>query len=136
MRLLPVVFAAIVLTSPALAGNIVWRSPASGTLVFAKSPPELAIPDPSEPEPDFGVVYGTVKVRAGTSLFIWPRGPSGFAPTGYLFSSQDLPATLTLDVSLGVIRGKISVAGRCDFSVLVADGSGRSQLVPVAVIVE
>lgn len=135
MRLLPAAVAALIVTSPAFAGEIIWRSPTTGTLTFVQPPPELETPDPNEPI-DFGVSYGVTKVRAGTGLDISPIWPSGGLKTGYSFSSLDLPSTLSLDLSAGLIAGRISLTGTYDFSVTISDGVGQSQTVPVAIIVE
>jgi hypothetical protein len=135
MRLLLVALAALVFSSSAHAGEIIWRSPTTGTLTFVQPPPELETPDPNEPF-DFGVSYGVTKVRAGTSLYTSPIWSSGGLKTGYSFASPDLPSTLSLDLSAGLIRGRISVTGTYDFSVTISDGAGRSQTVPVAIIVE
>lgn len=135
MRLLLVALAALVLSSSAHAGEIIWRSPTTGTLKFVSPPPELEIPDPATPV-DFGISYGSTRVRAGTSLYTSPIWSSGGLKTGYSFSSADLPSTLSLDLSAGLIRGRISVTGTYDFSVTISDGAGRSQTVPVAIIVE
>jgi len=137
MRLLPVVFASFVVMSPALAdaGEIVWRSPTSGTLTFVQPPPELES-DPT-PSADFGITYGAaIKVRPGTPLSFNPLWPSGLPQTGYMFSSPDLPAALSLDLSNGIIRGRIFDAHRYEFSVTISNAAGQSQIVPVAILVE
>ncbi|WP_412064672.1 putative Ig domain-containing protein [Rhizobium sp. SYY.PMSO] len=134
MRLLPVALAALVLSSSAHASEIIWRSPKTGILKFVEPPPELEIPDPVI---DFWVSDGaTTKVRSGTSLAITPIWPAGSPRTGYTFSSPDLPSTLSLDLSNGLIKGRISIAGRYDFSVTISDRQGDSQTVPVGVLVE
>jgi hypothetical protein len=135
MRLLSAVFAALILASPAMAGPFVWRAPTTGTLKFVEPPPELEIPDPATPI-DFGISYGPTRVRSGTSLFISPIFPAGGSPTGYTFTSPDLPASLLLDLSSGLIRGRISIAGRYDFSVTISDGQGHSQTMPVGIVVQ
>ncbi|MBY5484665.1 hypothetical protein HFO87_09290 [Rhizobium leguminosarum] len=135
MRLLPVAFAALIATSHAFAGEIIWRSPTSGTLKFVAPPPELEIPDTSTPI-DFRISYDLTRVRSGTSLFISPVLPAGGSPTGYTFTSTDLPARLSLDPPSGLIRGRISIAGRYDFSVTISDGQGHSQTVPVGIVME
>jgi hypothetical protein len=135
MRLLPAAVAALIVTSPAFAGEIIWRSLITGTLTFVQPPPELETPDPNEPF-DLGVSYGVTKVRPGTSLFISPSWPSGHPKTGYTFASPDLPATLMLDLSTGMISGRIPAAGQYLFSVAISDSSGRSQTIPVTIIVQ
>lgn len=125
--------AALLLAFPVSAGQIVWRSPTTGTLTFP--PPEFEV-DPA-PVIDFGISYGSaVRVRSGTSLFVSPIWPSRGPKTGYFFSSPDLPQSLTLDLSSGSIRGRISAIGIYDFSVAISNDTGQSQTVPVVIIVE
>ncbi|MBB3408522.1 hypothetical protein FHT87_002425 [Rhizobium sp. BK316] len=138
MRLLPTVLAAAMLTSPAFAGQIVFRPVTTGTLQFVAPPPELETPDPVEPqEPDFGVSYGVTNLRAGTTLSISPVWSSGHPQSEVTFASLSaLPTGIVLDMLSGVIRGKIYVPGTYDFSVRVTDGTGAAQMVLVAIIVE
>ncbi|CDZ73255.1 Hypothetical protein NGAL_HAMBI2610_48850 [Neorhizobium galegae bv. orientalis] len=126
--------AALLLPFPVSAGQIVWRAPTTGTLTFVP-PPELEV-DPAPGVVDFGISYGSVRVRSGTGLFISPIWPSKGSKTGYSFSSPDLPQSLTLDLSSGSIRGRMSVAGTYDFSVTITDGTGQSQTVLITVVVE
>ncbi|MBN9981863.1 MULTISPECIES: putative Ig domain-containing protein [Rhizobium] len=134
MRLLLVALAALVFSSSAHAGEIIWRSPRTGTLKFVAPPPELEIHDPATPI-DFGISYGSSRVRVGTSLYISPTWQDGRPQAGLTFTSPNLPATLALDLSSGLVSGRIPVAGQYDLSMVIADSSGRSQTVPVVIIV-
>lgn len=86
------------------AGEIVWRSPTSGTLTAVSDP----VP-PLEPEqPAFNLRYEPLQVVAGTSVVIKPVGDV----TGYSFSlAETLPPGLTLDSVTGRIAGLAVVAG-------------------------
>ncbi|WP_373427975.1 Ig domain-containing protein [Agrobacterium tumefaciens] len=53
-----------------------------------------------------------------------------------MFSSPDLPAALSLDLSNGMIRGRIFDARRYEFSVTISNAAGQSQTVPVTILVE
>ncbi|WP_086082455.1 Ig domain-containing protein [Rhizobium etli] len=134
MRLFPVTLAVFVLSSSAYAAEYIWRSRTTGTLKFVAPPPELEV-HPA-PVADFGISYGSTRVLSGTNLFISPLLLAGGLPTGYTFTSPDLPSMLSLDVSSGLIRGRISVAGRYEFSVVIADSTGRSQSVPIVIVVQ
>ncbi len=138
MRLLLVALAGLVFSSSAHAGEILWRSPTTGTLKFVSPPPELETPDPVEPqEPDLGVSYGVTKVRAGTTLSISPVWSNGHPQSEVTFASLSaLPTGIALDMLSGVIRGKIYTPGTYDFSVRATDGTGRSHMIPVGIIVE
>lgn len=135
MRLLPFALAALVFSSHGHAGEIVWRSPTSGTSQFVPPPPELAV-DPAPVVVDFGISYGSARVRSGTAVSISPIWPSRGSKAGYLFSSADLPNELSLDLFSGVIRGRILAIGIYDFSVAISNDTGQSQTVPVVIIVE
>lgn len=137
MRLLPVALAALVFSSPAHAGEIIWRSPTTGTLKFVSPPPELETPVvPQEPD-NLGASYGVTKVRAGTTLSISPVWSNGHPQSDVTFASLSAPPTgVVLDMLSGVIRGKIFVSGSYDFSIRVTDGAGRAQMIPVRIIVE
>ncbi|MQB35701.1 hypothetical protein DXT97_02560 [Agrobacterium tumefaciens] len=95
--------AAVLLVTDATAGEIVWRSPTSGTLA-ATSEPAL----PTEPEqPAFNLHYEPISVAVGTSVVIKPVGNV----TGFKFSvSQPLPPGLIIDPSTGRIVGVAAVA--------------------------
>jgi hypothetical protein len=63
--------AAILIASSATAGEIVWRSPTSGTLTAVSDP----VTPPTEPEqPAFGIRYEPMQVVAGTSVNVKPVG--------------------------------------------------------------
>jgi hypothetical protein len=128
------ILVAVVLASPLSAGQIVWRASTAGVLKISEPPPELEV-DPA-PVVNFGISYGSTRVRSGTSLSISPICSTCGSKTGYLFSSPDLPSSLTLDVSSGLIRGRIFVARTYDFAITVSDGTGQSQTVPAVIIVE
>lgn len=125
---------ALACAAPVSAGQIVWRSATTGALTFVQPPPELEV-DPA-PAADFGISYGSVRVRSGIAISASPVWPSSGSKTGYSFSIPDLPSSLTLDVSSGLIRGRISATGIYDFSVTILYGMGQSQTVPAAIIVE
>ncbi len=101
---------AILITSSASAGEIVWRSPTSGTLA-AISEPAL----PTEPEqPSSNLYYEPVSVSAGMSVLIKPVGDV----SDYSFSvSQPLPPGLLLESSTGRIVGVAAVVGNHDITV-------------------
>ncbi|MDX0409900.1 hypothetical protein GOC69_03450 [Sinorhizobium medicae] len=64
-----IIAATILIASSASAGEIVWRSPTSGTLTAVSDP----APPPTEPEqPAFGIRYEPISVAAGTSVIIKP----------------------------------------------------------------
>jgi hypothetical protein len=109
--MLKILFAStILITSSASAGEIVWRSPTSGTLV-AISEPAL----PTEPEqPSLNLYYEPVSISAGMSVLIKPVGDV----SSYSFSvSQPLPPGLLLDSSTGRIVGVAAVVGNHDITV-------------------
>ncbi len=103
--------AAILIASSATAGEIVWRSPTSGTLTAVTIP----VTPPTEPEqPAFNLHYEPLQVVAGTSVVIKPEGDV----TGFKFSvSQPLPPGLIFDQSTGRIVGVAAVAGNHDITV-------------------
>lgn len=103
--------AAILITSSATAGEIVWRSPTSGTLTAAAGP----VTPPTEPEqPAFGIRYEPISVAAGTSVIIKPVGDV----SGYTFSlGRALPPGLLFDSAAGRIVGVAAIRGNHDFIV-------------------
>ncbi|MQB06954.1 hypothetical protein DXT91_22950 [Agrobacterium tumefaciens] len=106
-----------VIASSATAGEIVWRSPTSGTLTAVTIP----VTPPTEPEqPAFNLHYEPLQVVAGTSVVLKPEGDV----TGFKFSvSQPLPPGLIFDQSTGRIVGVAAVAGNHNISVrAVKDG--------------
>ncbi len=102
--------AAILIASSASAGEIVWRSPTTGTLPVISEP---ALP--TEPEqPSLNLHYEPVSVSAGTSVLIKPVGDV----SGYSFSvSQPLPPGLMFDPLTGRIVGVAAVTGKHDIIV-------------------
>lgn len=135
MRLLSAaLLVALFFTAPASAEQFFFRSSTTGTISIVPPPPELDV-DPGSGI-DFGISYGSVRIRSGTFVSISPILSSGRPKTGYSFSSPNLPDELVLDVSSGLIRGRLSMLGIHDFSVTISDGTGQSQTVPVTVVVE
>lgn len=114
--------ATILIASTASAGEIVWRSPTSGTLTAISD----SVP-PSEPEePAFEVRYEPIQVAVGASISVMPVGDIG----GYVFSAQDpLPPGLILDPATGKIAGRAIVAGVCDITIRAAKEGESSDLV-------
>lgn len=115
--------ATIMIASNAAAGEIVWRSPSSGTLTAVSDP----VPPPTEPEqPAFGIRYEPISVAAGTSVIIKPMGDV----LGYTFSlGQTLPPGLTFDPSTGRVVGVAAVAGNHSIIVRAAKGDLYANLV-------
>lgn len=114
---------AILITSSASAGEIVWRSPTSGTLTAVSDP---ASP-PTEPEqPAFGIRYEPVRVVVGTAISVMPIGDI----SGYVFGAQTpLPPALTLDAATGKIAGRAAVAGNYNITVRAAKDDFYADLV-------
>lgn len=122
--MLKMIFAAtILIASSASAGEIVWRSPTSGTLTAVSDP---ATP-PTEPEqPAFGIRYEPISVAAGTSVVIKPVGDV----SGYAFSlGQTLPPGLIFDSPTGRIVGVAAVAGNHSITVRAAKDDFYADLV-------
>lgn len=121
--MLKVIFAAtILIASSASAGEIVWRSPTTGTLA-ATSEPAL----PTEPEqPAFGIRYEPISVAAGSVVSVTPIGDIN----GYVFSTRKpLPPALTLNPATGKIAGLAAVAGRYDVTIRVQKDGFSADLV-------
>lgn len=125
---------AIASAAPVSAGQIVWRASTAGVLEITAPPPPLEV-DPA-PVVDFGISYGSTRVRPGTNLFISPIWSEGRPQPSYTFTSRDLPAPLSLDLSSGLIRGRIVTVGTYDFSVTISPAAGQSQTLAVTVVVE
>ncbi|WQO64673.1 Ig domain-containing protein [Sinorhizobium medicae] len=104
--MLKVIFAAtILIASNASAGEIVFRSPASGTLAAISDP---APTQPEQEQPAFGIRYEPIQVAAGTSISVMPIGDV----SGYTFAAQNpLPPGLALDTTTGKIVGLAAVTG-------------------------
>jgi|GEM_PF-3203196 len=113
--------ATILIASNAAAGEIVWRSPTSGTLTAVSDP----VP-PLEPEqPALGIRYEPIQVAAGTSISLTPIGDTG----GYTFAARNpLPPGLALDTATGKIVGLAAVAGVYDITIRAAKDSSSSDL--------
>ncbi len=119
--------AAVLLVTDATAGEIVWRSPTSGTLAAIS---ESALP--TEPkQPSVNLYYEPVSVSAGMSVLIKPVGDV----SGYSFSvSQPLPPGLLIDSSTGRIVGVAAVVGNHDITVrAMKDGFYVDLVVSMAV---
>ena len=115
--------AVILSASSASAGEIVWRSPTSGTLTAVSDP----VPPPTEPEqPAFGIRYEPISVAAGTSVIIKPVGDV----LGYTFSlGQTLPPGLIFDSPTGRIVGVAAVAGNHSITVRAEKDNFHADLV-------
>ncbi|TWB50061.1 putative Ig domain-containing protein [Rhizobium sp. ERR 922] len=108
--MLKLIFAAtILIASSASAGEIVWRSPTTGTLTASDPVPPL---EPAQPA--FGIRYEPISVSGGMSVLIKPVGDV----SGYSFSvSQPLPPGLLFDSATGRIVGVAAVTGNHDITV-------------------
>lgn len=118
-----VIFVATVLTaSSATAGEIVWRSPTSGTLTTVSDPAP-----PLEPEqPAFAIRYEPLQVAAGTFISITPSGDTN----GYVFGAQaPLPPGLVLDAPTGKITGFVPIAGIYSIAIRAEKDGSYSDLV-------
>lgn len=124
-----VMFVAVILiASSAAAGEIVFRSPTSGTLAAIADP----APTQLEPEkPAIGIHYEPIRVPAGSVVSVMPSGEV----IGYSFAlRKPLPPGLTLDPATGKIAGLAAVAG--NYSVTIkATKEGQSSDVVMAIIV-
>lgn len=118
-----VIFVAILLATDATAGEIVWRSPTTGTLTA------IADPAPTQPEPEqpaFGIRYEPIQVAAGTSISVTPIGDT----RGYVFGAQNpLPPGLTLDTATGKIAGFAAVVGNYSVTIRAEKDGSYSDLV-------
>ncbi|SSC64533.1 Ig domain-containing protein [Ciceribacter selenitireducens] len=119
---------AILIASNATAGEIVWRSPTTGTLSATVDPA------PTQPEPEqpaFSIHYDPIRVVAGSVVNVMPSGDA----RGYSFAlRQTLPPGLTLDPATGKIAGLAAVAG--SYSVTIrATKEGESSDLVMAIIV-
>jgi len=122
--MLKLLFAATILIgSTASAGEIVFRSPTSGTLTA------IADPAPTQPEPDqpaFGIRYETISVAVGTSISFTPIGDTG----GYTFAALNpLPPGLALDNATGKIVGVAAITGNHNIAVRATKGDFSADLV-------
>lgn len=115
--------AIILSASSASAGEIVWRSPTSGTLTAISNP----VPPPTEPEqPALNVHYEPIRVAAGTVVNAVPIGDT----SGYMFDARSpLPPALTLDSKTGKIAGIAAVAGNHSITVRAAKDGFYADLV-------
>ncbi len=109
--------ATILIASSASGGEIVFRSPTSGTLAA------IADPAPTQPKPEqpsLNLHYEPVIVTAGTSVNIKPVGDI----SGCTFSlDRSLPPGLMFDPQTGRIVGVAAVTGNHSITVrAVKDG--------------
>ncbi|WP_105415220.1 putative Ig domain-containing protein [Neorhizobium sp. T25_27] len=113
--------ASVLLVTDATAGEIIWRSPTSGTLTAVSDP----VP-PLEPEqPAFEIRYEPIQVGAGTSISVMPIGDI----SGYTFAARNpLPPGLALDTGTGKIVGLAAVAGVYDIIIRAAKDGSSSDL--------
>lgn len=118
--------ATILIASTASAGEIVWRSPTTGTLSATVDPAPT-----QQEEPSIGIHYEPIHAPAGSVVSVMPSGDV----TGYSFAlRQPLPPGLTLDPATGKIAGLAAVAG--NYSVTIqATKEGQSSGVVMAIIV-
>lgn len=127
MMLKAISVVAVLLATDATAGEIVYRSPTSGTLTaISDSTPPL------EPEqPAFEVRYEPVQVAVGASISVIPVGDIG----GYVFSAKDpLPPGLILDPTTGKIAGRAIVAGFYDITIRATkDGSSSDLMLSITI---
>ena len=112
-----ILITAILFATEAVAGEIVFRSPTSGTLAA------IAHPAPTQPEPEqpsLNLHYERVSVAAGTSVSIKPVGDI----SGCTFSlDRSLPPGLMFDPPTGRIVGVAAVTGNHSITVrAVKDG--------------
>ena len=113
--------AVVLIATNAAAGEIVWRSPTSGTLTAVSDPAP-----PLEPEqPAFGIRYEPTQVGAGASISVMPVGDI----SGYVFSAQDpLPPGLILDAATGKITGRAIVTGNYNITIRAQKDGSYSDL--------
>lgn len=116
--MLKLIFAAtILIASSASAGEIVFRSPTSGTLAAIADPAPM---QPQPEQPSLNLHYEPVSITAGTSVTIKPvRDISGCT-----FSlDRSLPPGLMFDPPTGRIVGVAAVTGNHSITVrAVKDG--------------
>ncbi|SNB71865.1 MULTISPECIES: putative Ig domain-containing protein [unclassified Agrobacterium] len=114
---------AILIVSSASAGEIVWRSPASGTLTAVTVP---ATPSTEPEQSSAGIYYEPISVSVGTSVVIKPIGDV----SGHTFTlKQTLPPGLILDSKTGRIVGVAAVAGNHDITLRAAKDGYYADLV-------
>lgn len=119
--------------SPALAGDVVWRSTNTGVLTVATVPGTVPDPDEngvSDPSTDFGISYPVTTTALAKPLMITPSGPT----SGVAFEAVDgLPPGLTMDNGTGEIVGVVVVSGTHTINVRLIK-SDAYQVVPVVII--
>jgi hypothetical protein len=96
-----------------VASNSAVQTTTSITVVIAVDNPQLAITTTSLPGGQTQVSYDTSLQAAG-----------GTPPNTWSLVSGQLPTSLTLSTSTGIISGVPTVAGSFSFTVQVKDGAG------------
>lgn len=119
--------------SPALAGDVVWRSTSTGVLPVATAPGN--VPDPDEnggvdPSTNFGISYPVTNTLLAKPVTISPSGPTG----GVSFETVDgLPPGLVMNNGTGQLTGVIVQSGTHIINVRLIK-AGAYQVVPVVII--
>lgn len=119
--------------SPALAGDIIWRSTTTRALKAASAP--VTTPDPDEnggedPSTDFGISYPVTTTALAKPITIRPSGPT----SGVAFEAVDgLPAGLVMDNRTGQIVGVVVQSGTHTINVRLIK-AGAYQVVPVVIV--
>ena len=128
---------AVLSTSTAIAGDIVWRSPTAGVLSVSAAPPTT--PDdhpvvPSNPPGNFGIFYGATKIRTGTSLSVQPLTFDGFPGAGYTYAVTDAPIGINVNATTGIIAGKLTAAGTYTVTINITK-NGATQKTSAIIVV-
>ncbi|MEZ2224540.1 putative Ig domain-containing protein [Rhizobium sp. RCC_161_2] len=126
---------AIACAAPVSAGQIVWRASTAGVLEITAPPPPLEVDPPPVEVGNFGIFYGTTRVRANTSLMIQPLSQSGFPGAGYTYTAASMPTGAKLEASTGMISGKILAAATYAISITVAK-DGKQDVIAATIVVE
>lgn len=119
--------------SPALAGDVVWRSTTTGVLKAASAP--VTTPDPDEnggedPSTDFGISYPVTNTALAKPLTITPSGPT----SGVSFEAVDgLPAGLVMNNGTGQLTGVVVQSGTHTINIRLIK-AGAYQVVPVVIV--
>lgn len=125
---------ALACASPVSAGQIVWRAATAGVLQITDPPPPLEVDPPPVEVGNFGIFYGSTKVRANTSLMIQSLSQNGFPGAGYTYTAASMPIGAKLDASTGMISGKIAVTGIYAISITV-EKDGKQDVITATIVV-